>query len=348
MSFFRNLFSRATLHSVALIDVSSASVGGGYALVRADGSVELLYSLRLPIEIRKKEKPETAMERTLRDLGSELARQGAPALLRASGSGAADAVLAAVSAPWQETAIRTEVISDKKPFVFSKDHIEEALRRSAHVPPGRVLVDESPISITLNGYTVQNPFGKKVLRAMITVLTSTIDETATANVAAVLRSLFHTREISLIAGLSLRFQALSRAFPHEKDFLILDASGTEISAALVRNGLLTATEDMRSVVTNPKRWPEEVRVLLRKIAEGNPLPYLILLIAEGDKRAELKKALDDASLGSLWLSGSAPTVIAVDKSHIRPLARYEGSGDPDLSLLLMALHARLLVTKNET
>ncbi len=343
MSFLRDLFSKKQILSVALIEVSSESVGGAYALVSPNSATQVLYSLRLPIEAHMKEKPEAAMERTLRTLGGELVRLGAPVLLRATGSGTARQVLVAVSAPWQETTVRTEVLEEKKSFVLTEDHIQQVLLNSAHIPPGRILVDETPVGITLNGYSTDKPVGKRATRATVTVLASTIDEHATMSVANVLRSLFHTKDIQLIAGSSLRYQALRKAFPHERDCLILDASGSEISTALVRNSFLVATYDMKSVVASEKRWPEEVRVALRKISEGNPLPHTILLITDGEKRLELKKMLDDTSLSTLWFSDEPPTIIAVQPSHVSALVKHMGMSEPDLPLLLMGLHAKSMV-----
>ncbi len=342
MSFWSSLFGVSHTKSVACIDIGSGSVGMGYAYYREGEIPRLVYALREPIEIRNGEKPEAAMLRTLQKTGEKLIREGAPALYRASGSGTADTVLASISAPWQETDVRVEELEEKTPFTFTHDSMDSILARASRTKAGRVLVDASPTSVLLNGYASNAPYGKECTRASVTVLTSTISESVSLESARVLRALFHTRNILLIAGASVRYQSVQAAFPHERDYLILDGSGPEVSVALVRGGHLAETVDLKGVIHEEAHWPREVRVAFKDIGQGFPLPRLIFMIGSEERARALVDALLLPDVSVLWLSNDMPRVTRILPSHLQSLVRQSGGASPDLVLLLMAHYARSL------
>jgi len=216
MGFLKDFFhtKEKRSESVVLIAISAESVAGAYVRYVKGETPVLLYTRRLPIEKHAGEPHETAMFRTLKILGDELVREGAPVLLRATGSGAAEAVLVSIDAPWQETSARTESFERTTAFTFTESMVATALEKTRVTVPEKRLIDESIISTILNGYETHNPYGRSVCRASVVALTSLIDETIADNIEAVLRGLFHTKNIRLIAGSSLRYQAIHAAFPH--------------------------------------------------------------------------------------------------------------------------------------
>lgn len=332
-TFFRSKHSE----SVVFIDIGTGSVAGAYARYAEGDTPMLLYTQRIPFEIRKDEPHEAAMLRALKELGDTLIREGAPILLRATGSGHINTILVSIDAPWQKTIMRVEKFEQKVPFVFTKSIVAEALEKT-HVPvPGKLLADESIIGTILNGYETRNPYGKSVHRASIVILTSLIDENIAEGIAMTLRNLYHTKHVLLIVGSSLRYQAMRTAFPHERDALILDATGPVTSIALVRKNLFVAVNEIVDTAVAPHSWVQGVMDELAKIAKEFPLPRTIFLLAQESEISSLRASLDTANLGKLWLSDNPPKIISVLASHIVGSIRQMTSGPPDLSLLLMTL-----------
>ncbi|MFA5998094.1 MAG: hypothetical protein WC814_01780 [Candidatus Paceibacterota bacterium] len=340
MSFFGDFFRTQRTESVALIDIGAASVAGAYVQYAPDTQPVLLYTRRLPIERRDRETHERAMFRALEVLGAALIREGAPALLRATGSGSINAVLVSVDAPWQKTSIRTEYFERKTPFTFSKKLVSAALEKTSAAAPGELLVDESIIGTILNGYETRDPYGKEVHRASVVILTSRIDEHVAGGITSLMRSLYHTKHILSIAGSSLRYQAMRIAFPHEREALILDATGPLTSLALVRRDLLVDVVNVRSHTNGTHAWLKEVLDELAELAEKFPLPRTIFLLAPASEIESLRKMLDTTDLGKLWLSDNPPKIVSVMGSHLSGLVRQATTASPDLSLLLMALYFR--------
>lgn len=325
---------------MVLIDIGAGSVAGAYVHLPEGELPLVLYSRRLLIEPRIEEPAEAAMLRTLERLGEMLVREGAPALLRATGSGSAESVLVAVDAPWQETQMRIEVFEDKRPFVFTKSILNDALLRESVAPAHKILIDESVVGTTLNGYEVANPYGKRTSRAQVIILTSFIEEQVGRALAGQLQSLYHTREIVLISGTSLRYQAIRAIFPHDRDCIILDALGPEIAIALVKNGLLVASVDMPDGEAGSPLWVQEVTETLGKLAKQHPLPHTIFLLAREEGAERLKSILSSADLGRLWLSDDPPKVVPVLASHLASFTRLTTDASPDLVLSLIAMYAK--------
>jgi len=216
MSFLSIFREKKKSQSVVLIDVATDSVAGAYALYKENETPTLLYTRRLPLEIRKDEPREHAMVRALTILGAELIREGAPILMRATGSGRAETILVSIGTPWQETKVRTENFERENPFVFTKSIVATAIEKTSVVPSGKFLADESIIGTILNGYETHDSYGKKIRRASVTVLTSLVEKDVYDAVVSTLRGLFHTKHILTIAAGSLRYQAIRVAFPHER------------------------------------------------------------------------------------------------------------------------------------
>ncbi|MBI4088821.1 hypothetical protein HY415_01870 [Candidatus Kaiserbacteria bacterium] len=337
MSFFSGLFKKKDTESVVLIDINADSVAGAYAYYEKGQLPVLHYTRRLPIEVRASEPKERAMLRALQILGETLLREGGSALVRATGSGRVDRILVSIDAPWQKTSIRTEYFEQKTPFVFSKRLMSAALERAAATPPGQLLADESIVGTILNGYETHNPYGKQAFRASIVILTSLIDERVAKSIHSVLQSLYRVGEIVSIAGSSLHYQAMRIMFPHERDALILDASGSSTSIALVRRELLVDLRELITRAADISAWQQKVLSECAQLAEKFPLPRTIFLLAPEPKVSALREALDTANLRDLWLSDNPPTIVSVLAGQQSGFVRQAPEAPPDILLLLMAL-----------
>jgi len=335
-----DIFSRKgkSAESVVLIDIGATSVAGAYAHYIEGQPPILFYTRRLPIEIRTDEPHERAMLRALEILGNDLIREGAPVLARATGSGSASMILVSIDAPWQETAVRTEDFEEDDQFTFTKSLVTERLEKTGAAPSEKMLANESIIGTILNGYETRSPYGKKVYRASVIVLTSLIERAVADSIIATLGRLYHTKNVMPISGSSLRYQTMRDIFPHEQDAIILDATGGSLtSIALVRRGLFVTLIRVDTPSDDPA-WVSAVTNELAEIAKHYPLPRTIFLLAREPEISSLQQTLSSANLGSLWLSDNPPKFVPVLKNHIIGSIQQTTSTSPDIVLLFMALY----------
>ena len=339
MSFFEVLFpKKKNGESVILIAIGTQGVSGAYVHYQEGESPVLLYTRHLPIEIRKDEAHERAMLRTLHILGGDLIREGAPILARMTGSGSAHMILVSIDAPWQETTVRTEHFEQKEPFMFTKGLVTEKLKEVTLAPSEKLLADESIIGTILNGYETQHPYGRKVHRASIIILTSLIERNVAHDIIATLTGLFHTKSILPIAGNSLRYQAMRTIFPHERDVIMIDATGGSLTSfALVRKGIFVVMAEL-TTPSSEEGWLVAVTSKLAEISKNYPLPRTIFLLAHESDLPALRQKLDTAHFTGLWLSDNPPKIVSIMKNSMTGSIRHMTTNVPDVVLLLMTLY----------
>ncbi len=343
MGLFGNLFSsKPSNQAVIFLDVGADSVAGACVNFASDKPPFVAYSKRLPIDTSA-EKGRESIERTLSALGSALVAEGAPALMRVTGSGRASTILVSLDAPWADTAIRSEKIERNAPFIFSKAILQAAVAKAAELPKGRVLADESVVATMLDGYEAKKAIGLKASRISVIILSSSVDEPFAKTIGSKLRELYHGGTVHFISAASVRYQALKALFPHEEDYVVLDAAANSINVALVRRGVLVSHaaesiqqggEAQEAVVL------DAIKKTLAEITKRYPLPRTVLLIAADQMRDTIKKVLESNMLGSFRLTDDPPSVIPISASHLTDLVKNGAEATPDLALSLMALFWR--------
>jgi hypothetical protein len=325
-------------YSIVCVDIGATTLAAAYVHYSGVKPPEIVYEKKVAIEFRESESPEQSVFRSLQAFLDTVIKEGAPVLLRATGSGSVHIILVSVDAPWQKTSVRSEFVEDKKPFVFTRRLVDAVAEKTRVKTESKMLVDESIIGTLLNGYETAEPFGKEAHRAEVVILTSLIDERVAGAIVTTIRRAYHTHRIYPIAGTSLRYQAIRSLFPHERDALILDVTGTLTSIALVRSGILVSIVELDERNSSLEMWIERVKAELGNLAREYPLPRMLFLVAREPEGAELQKALAGASLSDLWLSENPPTVVPIVASILTQRVRVASADSPDLLIFLMALY----------
>lgn len=371
MGILGNIFSTGHA-SVALVDIGSGSVAGAYLSHGKNGHV-IEYSVRVPVRIRDNEEVSSAMLRALAEVDEKLVKEGAPLLRRATGSGSVGEVFVSVASPWQETTVRTERFEETSPVTFTRSLMRELVHKTAVIADGRVSSGESVIATMLNGYETSLPFGKRVNRADIVILSSTLDTAVASAIETALRATYHTRSISFTAFASLTYTVFRDIFPHEKDYLIVDVTGEATDIVFVKRGLLASvvsvplgvshlvhslgtllpTPDMHTETgkihitkTNGggaaaaarSTWVGHIVAALKTFSEHHALPRTIFLLADDPVREYIRRALDDESLRSLWLSDEPLSILPVLASHFLPRVTIAPTATGDTFLMMLALY----------
>ncbi len=365
------LFDKPKIQSIALIDIGSASVGGAYAHFEPGSLPTIYYTSRVPIELRDGEDASIAMLRSLDQLGHILINHGAPILREATGNAHIDGVVASVSAPWQETSVRVESKQEEKPFLFTKQLLDEMTRLNAKDQKGRTESGESVIATILNGYEIDNPFGKRAKRADLVILSSTLEEKVSKAIEKSLRGMYHTHAVTLTAFAPLSYAVLRDMFPHEKDFLILEVNGEATDLAFVKRGLLADvasvpqgtnallkavsmghatltgngnvidtgrnTQFAEIVKKTEQEWLAGLSNALKGFATKHALPRTLFLLADTNTRGYLERLLDCDSLHTLWLSDEPLSIIPLSSKHLSQYVRTKGTAEGDLFLAMMVL-----------
>jgi hypothetical protein len=367
--------------SFALFDIDSASVGVALMHLPEDGQPIMYYTMRAQIEPREHEERAEAMIRTLEEVSLVVVTKGAPALRQETGSGHVDEVVVSIGIPWQKTEIRIEAIVETKPFIYSKALLSEITKKGTQLPEGYIKVKESVIATLLNGYETPKPFGKKVTRAEVTILSSLVDAKVTKSIEKVVRKTYHTHALTLTAFAPVAYNGFREVYQHEKDFLVLDISGDATDIVFVKHGILvdvstidqgindliqgarsaemeevpesTTSVNLISSTRNArfsariedtqKKWLEAIEATLREAASRHALPHVLFLLADAQAREYLQRLLDSAGMRSLWLTqDSVLRLIAVEPTNFSQFVKVRGEAEGDVYLHLLALFCKTL------
>lgn len=342
------LFSKAkrSRHSLAVLDIDSASVGGALVFTNGTDTPTICYTKRLSIEARDTSGEVSDLLRTLDQLGEYLVTEGGPALRQLSGSGHIDTALISLGTPWQETKIRKEVLMNETPFLFTHSLLHNIVSKDTALKDEHMLVSQSVVATVLNGYSIEDPFGKKATRVELSILSATLDQTVAKSIETRVRSFFHTRRNTLSAYAPIAYRMVRELFPHEKNFLVIDVSleGTDI--AMVKRNVLAnvgslglGSKSLLPKDTNGSEWLDALSKELARFSSEDTLPRTIFLITSDAARDDLGTLLNSASLKPLWLSDSPLTIIPITPSHLSARVQTRGTAEPDIYLLLLALYA---------
>ncbi len=365
------LFGKQT-RSAALIDIGSASVGGALVIAREGEPLRMCYSLREDVRPEAEETDTDAMLRTLAYVTERMHTEGLPQLGRLSGSRHLHHVVTSVAGPWQETTVRQIVVQDPHGFTFTRAVMEKAVRQTNPLP-GRIISDTSVIATVLNGYHTESPYGKHVTKAELTVLTSTLDKFAAREITRTVKHAFPGHTIELTAFAPVSFAVIADLYPLQKDFVVIDVSGTATDAMIVKQGIIAGVRSIPTgihtlmqagrkavpvatgrTMIDPARnhafaprvaeaeehWLTELESLLSAFAEEHPLPRTVFLLADTHARDFLKRFIDGSRLRTLWLSGDSLSVIAFAPEHTARLVQARGLADSDVFLAMLGIFYR--------
>jgi hypothetical protein len=364
-------FGKRKTGIVTLIDIGSASVGGAYVRYQAGTQPLICYTARVDVAPRDGEDMADSMLRSLSFLEQLLAEEGAPELRRMFGDVVIERVVVSIAAPWQDMAVTTTQIEEQKPFVFTRGHVEKAVHK-ATLTEGHVLSGQTVISTILNGYQVAKPFGKRVSRAELVVLSSSVDRKAADSIRASLRRAFHSDDIEITAFAPAAYAAFRSLYPHQKDLVVIDVSGTATDVLFVKHGTLAqaasvpqGTHDLlRAALAAGKHahlggqdlldqganatfekgaeaaesaWLQGLRDVFSRFAAERALPHAVFLLADHDAREYLKRTIEESAIRELWLTEEPLSVMMMDPAHLSGQVKMYGSSEQDLFLSILAL-----------
>jgi hypothetical protein len=364
------LFGGSESKPVALIDIGSGSVGGAYLSHDENGLPVLHYTARIPVRPHGEEPLTFAMLRALEELGTELVSRGAPALRKGAGTSHVHETLVSVASPWQETNVRIERLEEHTPFTFTRTLMNSVIAKTATTNPDRVGSGEEIIATLLNGYETNRPFGKRVTRADIVVLSSTLPATVAESIEGIVRKWHHARHSTFTAFASCAYVVFRDLFPHEKEFIVIDIAGEATDIAFVKHGFLESvmsapvglhhltkgktttlspdvaaptgvvritrdTADTSSALRT--EWLDHIHDALKAFSSEHALPRKLFMLADDNAREYLRNALNDSSLRSLWLSDEPLTIVPVTPSQFTPFVKLGSGAEGDIFLMMLAL-----------
>lgn len=363
MLFFKR---RAKRESALLIDIGSGSIGAAYLSYGGARKPALHHAVRMPIA-------EHDASGAVAEVIKRVVTEGSPLLRDATGSGYASRAIVSIASPWQELRVRTARKESVDPFAVTHGVLAELTEPKDEPAMGFSRLASVTIAILLNGYQVKEAIGKRAKNAEAVTVTTYAEERLMESVKQALREHAHVRAVSVISFPWLSYAAIRDLYPHERDYLILDAAGRATDISVVSRTLLadtaTATKgvatltsrashpisgnetleagvhvirdfaDASAYETGKQEWLASIKEALGALAKRQALPRTIFLLADADALAYVKALMDDPSIRSLWLTDEPLSVLPVRPAELSGRVAADAHDANDLFLLLLAAHA---------
>lgn len=287
-SFFSNGESRTF---GLIIDIGSASVGGALAAFSDEGKPRILYAVREDMAFQEefditrfktslKQSLQKVVERIETDAWEFAEKEGYTSIR-------IERVYCFLSSPWYATKTQTTKKTEKEPFVIDEACIRSEIDRAVSQfeneddmrdiigSGGADLIEQSVINFSLNGYSVEEPRGKKASDLEMTLLISIMPSDGKQVIESELQRAFTRADITFHSFPFAAFHVI-RSIEQEHDtFLFIDVNGEETDVSLVRGGILQEVQTfsvgkktlIRALAKKLHTSPSEALSLIRMYQE---------------------------------------------------------------------------------
>ncbi len=147
-----------------------------------------------------------------------------------------------LSSDMYESYIKDLVIEKDQPFILTKDQFNKAIEKHAEVinaeKAGKLVLERDVTNVTINGYSLKNPFNKKVNKLAVSFYASFIEEKLIENIEQTIRKNIHISKISFKTHTLNKFNVIRNAFLNVANYISIDVVENYTDVFIVENNSL--------------------------------------------------------------------------------------------------------------
>lgn len=221
---------------VVVFDIGSGSVGGAMILASKNESPIVLASARKSFKLRDGVDPSFLVKEMLDKLGS------IATYLQSETSKVPDKVYAVLSSPWSSASLRIIKRKRNEPFTFTQKYAREIIEediakfRKENLDLDEI-IDRRVVNILLNGYSIENPHGKRAESAEIHLFLSMSASDVINRIEGVIARTYH-KEVKFTSQMFSDFVVVRDIFDKINDFIIVDVDEETTEVSIMRDDFL--------------------------------------------------------------------------------------------------------------
>jgi hypothetical protein len=234
---------------IAIFDIGSGSVGGALVSIPSDkkGVPVILKSVKNnDIKISK----EFDFSSLMKDMTSALYLTANS--LYAEKSGAPDEIFCVLASPWYLSETRIVKLSKEKSFIFSKRLANDLIQKEIislkeifknkynHLEGLPEIIEQNTMAVSLNGYRIEHPLGKKCKSVEIDMLISLAPKLYLDKIRETISRTYHNIDINFASFTMATYLAVRDKYVKQDSYLLLDISGEITDVGIVSKGILKA------------------------------------------------------------------------------------------------------------
>ena len=240
------LFSSKKDKLVAIFDIGSGSVGGALVRIPSDNKSlpVIIKSTRTDIVTRK----ELDFNLFLKDM--ILALGFASRNLYQSKLGAPDEIVCVLASPWYISETRQIKMSKEHSFTFTKNIVNELIEKEmsslqsiyqnkyGDIKSAPEIIEHPIVGISLNGYQVEDPMGKKTRSIEMNMIISLSPKLCLDKIKETISKSFHNTPISFSSFMASSYLSVRDRYMNHDSYLLVDIGGEITDIAIISKGIL--------------------------------------------------------------------------------------------------------------
>ncbi len=238
-----------------IFDIGSASVGAGLVRFQKGVPPHILYTHREKIPMQKEK--EIDPDRFFKDMVTTLSKvnhimqtDGLSHLkFTPFGSLRAKHVTYVFRSPWSATQTHIATIDKPAPFVFTKTLVDNILaeqEKQFAFNDKLAVIERRVVQITLNGYALAMPYGRKTRHAEVSVFMSLLPKMVIEESTQAAVTTYHPKDTRIHSFPLVSYSMIRDVFHDVSDFILLDVGGELSDISVVKKGLLLETTSFPS------------------------------------------------------------------------------------------------------
>lgn len=144
-----------------------------------------------------------------------------------------------LSSDMYESYIKDLVIEKDQPFILTKDQFNKAIEKHAEVinaeKAGKLVLERDVTNVTINGYSLKNPFNKKVNKLAVSFYASFVDEKLIENIEQTIKKNLHISKITFKTHTLNKFNVIRNAFLNVANYISIDVAENYTDVFIVEN-----------------------------------------------------------------------------------------------------------------
>ncbi len=164
--------------------------------------------------------------------------------------GAPKNIICVLASPWYETQTKTIKNSRDTPFLFDEKNISELLKKEITAneilnkekfgenPDIPEIFEKNILNISLNGYQVTNPIGKKVNSVDLGIIVSSSPGSFLSSLKSIFEKVFHETPVEFSSFVLDSFLAIRDRYSELDSYMMVDIGGDVTDITIIKNNAI--------------------------------------------------------------------------------------------------------------
>lgn len=141
-----------------------------------------------------------------------------------------------------EAYIKDLIIEKDQPFILTKDQFQKAIQKHAEVinaeKAGKLILERDVTNVTINGYSIQNPFNKKVSKLAVSFYASFVEQKIVDEIEKIIKKNLHVSKITFKTYTLNKFNMIRNIFLNVSNYISIDIAENYTDVFIVENSAL--------------------------------------------------------------------------------------------------------------